>query len=477
MSIAARSLHGVGVCLIPREENMFKPLALRHKPLAFVSLMLILAKVAALGVIGLTPSQAELSTITTARITQLTNAERTEAGLPALTTNSKLAAAAKEKGEHMLAEDYFAHISPSGVTPWFWIQKHGYAYQVAGENLAIDFTEAEDVVAAWIASPSHKDNIMHPAYTETGIAVVSGEFQGGTSIIVVHMFGKPSTGQVAAEVVSPTPTPAPTTTPAPTVAPTPAPTIAPTPAPTPLPDTTAPRTPRIAYAGDDAHIGRQATFAVEGEGGSIVHVLVNNQLRSSVTLPNTGTASKQIDFSDIPDGTIVLRVYATDSDGNASELSEPIAFEKDTAGPDISEEAVRFVIAPQFDHASASLLPLEGAISGSHIASGVRLELSDTPRLITPGVEGQLILTDERGNETTVELPVLLPQFDFELQDAELRGPSRITQLTRHITAGVLVALLILLIGAILVRIRIQHPALITHASFVILLAAVLFLV
>lgn len=213
--------------------NNDRPLLLRKGPLALVSALLVVAKLSAFTVLALTPVPAELSTITTDRIIQLTNAERAKRNLNALKPNAKLTAAAQEKGEHMLKEDYFAHISPSGVTPWFWMNKEGYSYQVAGENLAIDFLEAEDVAAAWIASPRHRENMLLPDYTETGVAAVTGEFQGGTSTIVVHMFGRPS-GAVASEAASAQPTEdksAPITTPEPT----PVPVITPV-----------PRVPRIA---------------------------------------------------------------------------------------------------------------------------------------------------------------------------------------------------------------------------------------
>ena len=119
----------------------------------------------------------------------------------------------------MLANQYFAHISPSGVTPWFWMKKSAYSYSVAGENLAIDFVDAEDVVTAWFNSPTHKANMLSKEYTETGVAVVSGSFQGGTSIIVVHMFGLPQNSAPAVAQATPTPTkPNPSPTPVPTVA-------------------------------------------------------------------------------------------------------------------------------------------------------------------------------------------------------------------------------------------------------------------
>jgi len=215
MGIAARCLHGAGVCVIPSSSNNYKPLALRHKPLAAISALLILSKVLAIGLLALIPAQAQLSTITTARIIQLTNQERESAGLQALKTSPALTQAALEKSNNMLEEDYFAHISSKGVTPWFWIDKAGYKYVLAGENLAIDFFEAEDVVQAWLNSPTHKENMLHPAYTETGVAVATGEFQGGTSIVVVHMFGTPPGGVAAAQQSEPEPEPEPETAPAP----------------------------------------------------------------------------------------------------------------------------------------------------------------------------------------------------------------------------------------------------------------------
>ncbi len=255
MGVVTRCVNGVCVCVLPMPANNDRPLLLNKGPLALLSALLVVAKLSAFTVLALTPVQAELSTITTERIIQLTNAERTKRNLNALKINTKLTQAAQEKGEDMLKNDYFAHISPSGVTPWFWMNKEGYSYQVAGENLAIDFLEAEDVVAAWIASPSHKENMLLPDYTETGVAAVTGEFQGGTSTIVVHFFGLPagqagrSTGTLAGELTTRKPAPKPTLEPtaSPTATPTPTtvPSTARVPAVTPVP-TPPPRVPRIA---------------------------------------------------------------------------------------------------------------------------------------------------------------------------------------------------------------------------------------
>ena len=221
------------VTFIPHHTNNHWPLALRHRTLAYVSSFLILTKIVAISALALTPHTAELSTITESTMVALTNQARTQAGLPALSVSNSLTQAAKLKGQDMLKNQYFAHISPSGVTPWFWMKKTNYTYEVAGENLAIDFLDGEDVISAWLASPTHKANMLHTEYTQTGIAVVSGEFQGGTSIIVVHMFGKPL-AEVVTEPTADT-SPVPTPPPAPIVAGITKPISTPLPSPTPIP--------------------------------------------------------------------------------------------------------------------------------------------------------------------------------------------------------------------------------------------------
>lgn len=453
MSVAARALHGINVCLIPSPYNNDRPLVLRHRPLAAVSAALLAIKALAAITLILTPTPAQLSTITVNRIIQLTNAERTKAGLKPLTVNSALTAAAQDKGNNMLAYDYFAHISPTGVTPWFWITKHGYNYLVAGENLAIDFTEAEDVVAAWMASPSHRANILQNEYTEMGVAVVTGEFQGGTSTIVVHMFGLPAGSP------SPTPTPATAGT---HVTATPVPTLLATPTPTPIPPTpqSTPNAsplpaPRIALIGSSI-VQNSTTLSVTGIPGTTVTVLINGQVRVSKTIESLPD-QVDIDLNNEPDGELALRAYA----GN-SQLSEPVVVTKDTSGPPLAIDQLPFVLMPAFDAAQAVVaLPASGS---------ERLAFIETTSPQT------IQVADEVGNITKAEI-LLAPHFDPTLTPQELAAPQRIVQLSRQITAVTLVILLALLSLAIFIRVRIQHPSLITHASLAIMLAAVLFLV
>ena len=67
----------------------------------------------------------------------------------------------------------------------------GYEYKHAGENLAVNFVDTEEIHRAWTNSRSHFLNIVNPKYTEIGIATSSGIYKGREAIFVVQMFGTP----------------------------------------------------------------------------------------------------------------------------------------------------------------------------------------------------------------------------------------------------------------------------------------------
>ena len=134
------------------------------------------------------PQNIFFADITKSALENFANQTRQSMGLPALVENQKLNQAAQLKAENMVANNYFDHTSPSGITPWFWFLKAGYNYKFAGENLAIGFFDSKEVYNAWLNSPSHKANIVNPNYTEVGTAVLSG-FGQNNAIVVVQEFG------------------------------------------------------------------------------------------------------------------------------------------------------------------------------------------------------------------------------------------------------------------------------------------------
>jgi hypothetical protein len=132
-----------------------------------------------------------VATVLPAVVVELTNEEREGESVPTLRRSAVLDEAATKKAEHMAAKGYFAHYSPTGVSPWHWFTEVGYEYVHAGENLAVHFTDSSSLVAAWMNSPTHRDNIVGSEYTEIGVGIARGTYQGYPTVFVVQMFGTP----------------------------------------------------------------------------------------------------------------------------------------------------------------------------------------------------------------------------------------------------------------------------------------------
>lgn len=144
------------------------------------------------------PQVLGISSLAVPDLIAQTNQERAKLGLSALTEDSRLNAAAAAKAQNMFEENYWAHYSPSGKDPWGFIQGAGYEFSYAGENLARNFETSPEVVAAWMASPTHRDNIVNTHYTQVGMAVAEGTINGQKTILVVQEFGRPSQNMLAA---------------------------------------------------------------------------------------------------------------------------------------------------------------------------------------------------------------------------------------------------------------------------------------
>lgn len=134
----------------------------------------------------------QLAAVITASLVDLANEDRKEDALGTLKVNSVLQAAAQAKANDMAAKGYFAHVSPDGRDSWSWFKAAGYSFSYAGENLAVNFSDSEDVEKAWMDSPTHRANILNGKFTEIGIATAEGEYKGKKTTFVVQMFGRPS---------------------------------------------------------------------------------------------------------------------------------------------------------------------------------------------------------------------------------------------------------------------------------------------
>lgn len=93
-----------------------------------------------------------------------------------LVMDAALREAARCHSLDMAERGYFDHETPEGRTPWDRIADAGYTGSPTGENIAVGYVDADEVVTGWMDSPGHCSNIMNPGSNEHGLgfAFVTG---------------------------------------------------------------------------------------------------------------------------------------------------------------------------------------------------------------------------------------------------------------------------------------------------------------
>jgi uncharacterized protein YkwD len=160
-----------------------------------------------------------------AAVVCLTNVERAAAGLPALAAEGRLEAGAQLYAQRMVAEGFFAHVAPDGSTLDGRLAAYT-GWRTLGENLAWGegaLGTPRGTVAAWMASPGHRANILSAAYAEVGVGVTPGAPQAssGSAATWVANYGARFAGngvadgqeQPAQPVAAPRPAATPRTSP------------------------------------------------------------------------------------------------------------------------------------------------------------------------------------------------------------------------------------------------------------------------
>lgn len=192
---------------LPHESNNHRAKILHIDSIIVVITLLIFTSFFLSSIQNKYPSVLGISyDITPADLLNLTNKIRRENGLSVLSLDSELSQAASNKAADMFAKSYWAHVAPDGVTPWVFIKNSGYEYLYAGENLARGFSNTSDVVNAWMASPTHRDNMLSSNYSDIGFAIATGSLTGSDTVLVVEMFGRRYAGESATTSVIPSPT-------------------------------------------------------------------------------------------------------------------------------------------------------------------------------------------------------------------------------------------------------------------------------
>jgi uncharacterized protein YkwD len=111
-----------------------------------------------------------------AAVVCLVNKQRAAHGLPALRASGRLDRSAQDWTDTMVASDEFGHGDPGAR-----VSAVGFDWSTVGENIATGFATPRRVVAAWMASQGHCQNILDPIYASVGTGVNKGEVRGFAS--------------------------------------------------------------------------------------------------------------------------------------------------------------------------------------------------------------------------------------------------------------------------------------------------------
>lgn len=111
-----------------------------------------------------------------------------KAPVPPLQMSAALRCAARVHSKDMRDREFFDHDNPDGEDPFERMERAGYQYRTAGENIAFNYPDARTVVQGWLDSPGHCGNIMNPDFTEIGVGYYA---EGGSGHMWTQTFGTP----------------------------------------------------------------------------------------------------------------------------------------------------------------------------------------------------------------------------------------------------------------------------------------------
>ncbi len=126
-----------------------------------------------------TSSNANINTILS-----LINNARKANGLTPYTLDKALTNVAQIKADDMVKNNYFSHTSSSYGSPFEMMQGFGISYKSAGENIAGN-PSITDAVNSWLASSTHKTNLLSKNFNYIGIGLAKSNTYG---YIIVAMF-------------------------------------------------------------------------------------------------------------------------------------------------------------------------------------------------------------------------------------------------------------------------------------------------
>lgn len=190
------------LAVIPHKENHYRPHLVRRYGLLIV-FAFVVAFQAGYNFFSTGAILGEATTIDTVELFEQTNEERKKHAIKPLQFDERLSEAAHLKAQDMFSRQYWAHTAPDGTTPWYWLKEVDYRYAYAGENLAKDFRSDQGVLAAWMNSNEHRQNVLNTRFSQVGFAVVDGVLNGKATTLIVGLYGAPADHTVVGSQTAP----------------------------------------------------------------------------------------------------------------------------------------------------------------------------------------------------------------------------------------------------------------------------------
>jgi len=123
------------------------------------------------GTPGLEPGGPGTGPLGHAGFALLLNDVRAEGGIRMVTQNAILTGTAQDHAQDMVRNDYLSHTDLDGGRAGDRVLAAGYDWDFIAENIAQGFTDDAAVMAAWMGSASHRDNILDGRADEFGIGL------------------------------------------------------------------------------------------------------------------------------------------------------------------------------------------------------------------------------------------------------------------------------------------------------------------
>jgi len=100
------------------------------------------------------------------------NAYRLSKNLPALTYDERLNRASEVHARDLATAGIISHTGTDGSGHGDRVQRQGYYFSIAGENVATGQMNWDDVFDAWKKSPGHNENLLRDDVSQFGLALV-----------------------------------------------------------------------------------------------------------------------------------------------------------------------------------------------------------------------------------------------------------------------------------------------------------------